>query len=107
MIDVRDGAERAPAPPLSEDAAEEHVHGICFKTGPPGAVGVELEWLVCDGDDVASPVDHQRVATALAGLQAPGALPGQGRLTIEPGGQVEISSAPAAAIGGCVTQRRR
>jgi glutamate--cysteine ligase len=103
MIDVRDGAERAPAPPLSEDAAEEHVHGICFKTGPPGVVGVELEWLVCDRDDVASPVDHQRVATALAGLQAPGALPGQGRLTIEPGGQVEISSAPAAAIGGCVT----
>jgi glutamate--cysteine ligase len=103
MMDVRDGAERAPAPPLSEDAAEEHVHGICFKTGPPGVVGVELEWLVCDGDDDASPVDHQRVATALAGLDAPGALPGQGRLTIEPGGQVEISSAPAAAIGGCVS----
>src|ERR1022692_4649177 len=103
MIDVREGAERAPASPLTEDAAEEHVHGICFKTGPPGVVGVELEWLVCDRDDVASPVDHQLVATALAGLQAPGALPGQGRLTIEPGGQVEISSAPAAAIGGCVT----
>src|SRR6266851_62799 len=103
MMGVRDGAERAPASPLSEDAAEEHVHGICFKTGPPGVVGVELEWLVCDGDDAASPVDHQRVATALAGLDAPGALPGQGRLTIEPGGQVEISSAPAAAIGGCVS----
>ena len=107
MMDVRDGAERAPAPPLSEDAAEEHIHGICFKTGPPGAVGVELEWLVCDGDDVASPVDHQRVTTALAGLDAPGALPGQGRLTFEPGGQVEISSAPAAAIGGCVTSAGR
>jgi ergothioneine biosynthesis glutamate--cysteine ligase EgtA len=107
MMHVRDGAERAPAPPLSEDAAEEHIHGICFKTGPPGAVGVELEWLVCDGDDVASPVDHQRVTTALAGLDAPGALPGQGRLTFEPGGQVEISSAPAAAIGGCVTSAGR
>jgi glutamate--cysteine ligase len=107
MMDIREGAERAPAPPLSEGAAEAHVHGICFKTGPPGVVGVELEWLVCDGDDVASPVDHQRVATALAGLEAPGALPGQGRLTTEPGGQVEISSAPAAAIGGCVTSAGR
>src|SRR6266702_1124454 len=101
MVDVRDGAEHGLAP-LSEEDAEEHVHGICFKTGPPGIVGVELEWLVCDGGDVASPVDHQRVTTALAGLEAPGALPGQGRLTIEPGGQVEISSAPAAAIIGCV-----
>jgi glutamate--cysteine ligase len=107
MMDVRDGAQRAPAPLLTEDAAEEHVHGICFKTGPPGVVGVELEWLVCDGDDDASPVDHQRVATALAGLDAPGALPGQGRLTIEPGGQVEISSAPAAEIGGCVRDAGR
>src|SRR6266568_1010566 len=107
MMDVRDGAQRAPDPLLTEDAAAEHVHGICFKTGPPGVVGVELEWLVCDGDDDASPVDHQRVATALAGLDAPGALPGQGRLTIEPGGQVEISSAPAAAIAGCVRNAGR
>ena len=107
MIDIRAGAERAPAPLLSAEDAEEHVHGICFKTGPPGVVGVELEWLVCDGDDDASPVDHQRVATALAGLDAPGALPGQGRLTIEPGGQVEISSAPAAAIDGCVSRAGR
>ena len=107
MMDVRGKAERAPGPLLTEDAAEEHVHGICFKTGPPGVVGVELEWLVCDGDDDASPVDHQRVATALAGLDAPGALPGQGRLTIEPGGQIEISSAPAAAIDGCVRSAGR
>ena len=43
MPDIRDGAERAAAPPLSETAAEEHIHGICFKTGPPARVGVELE----------------------------------------------------------------
>src|SRR6266702_5172768 len=106
MVDVRDGAEHGLAP-LSEEDAEEHVHGICFKTGPPGVVGVELEWLVCDGDDGASPVEHQRGATALAGLEAPGALPGQGRLTFEPGGQVEISSAPATAIGDCVRSAGR
>src|SRR5215470_4410724 len=41
--DTEDGAE-----PLTESDAEEQVHGICFKTGPPGRVGVELEWLVFD-----------------------------------------------------------
>jgi glutamate--cysteine ligase len=88
--------------PLSEDGAEAHVHGICFKTGPPGTVGVELEWLVCDETDPSLPVDHERVTRSLACLDGPGTLPGNGTLTGEPGGQVELSSAPAAAIGGCV-----
>jgi len=95
--DDADGAE-----PLTEGDAEEQVHGICFKTGPPGRIGVELEWLVFDGRDPALPVDQRRAATAVARLGAPGALPGRGTLTTEPGGQVEISSAPAAGPGGCI-----
>src|SRR5689334_25408050 len=95
------------AEPLTESDAEEHIHGICFKTGPPSKVGVELEWLVRDGRDPGVPVDQQRVAAALAGLGAAEALPGGGRLTTEPGGQVEISSAPAAGIGACVATTRR
>jgi glutamate--cysteine ligase len=95
------------AEPLTEAGAEEHVHGICFKTGPPSKVGVELEWLVRDDCDPGLPVDQQRVAAALAGLSAHGALPGGGLLTTEPGGQVEISSAPAAGIGPCVATTRR
>ena len=90
------------AKPLTESDAEEQVHGICFKTGPPGRVGVELEWLVFDGRDPALPVDQQRAATAVARLDGPGALPGRGMLTTEPGGQVEISSAPAAGPGDCI-----
>jgi glutamate--cysteine ligase len=93
--------------PLSETDAEEHIHGIAFKTGPPGKVGVELEWLVRDGRDPGLRVDQQRVAAALAGLGAPGALPGGGRLTTEPGGQVEISSAPAVGIGAGIATTRR
>jgi len=107
MPDARDGAERADAPPLSETAAEEHIHGICFKTGPPARVGVELEWLVRVNGDAAAPAGHERVTRALAELTEAGELPGGGRLTIEPGGQVEISSAPAAGIGSCVTQAGR
>ena len=93
-------------PPLTEDDAEAQAHGIAFKTGPPGRVGVELEWLVCDGRDPALPVDQRRVAAALARLDEPGALPGRGRLTTEPGGQVELSSAPASGLGGCVAAAR-
>jgi glutamate--cysteine ligase len=94
-------------PPLSEEAAEEHVHGICFKTGPPGTVGVELEWLVCDEKDPSLPVAHERVTQSLACLDGAGALPGNGSLTAEPGGQVELSSAPAAAIGDCIAAASR
>src|SRR5215472_12832266 len=88
--------------PLTEPDAEAQVHGICFKTGPPARVGVELEWLVCDSGNPTLPVDQRRAATAVAPLGAAGALPGQGTLTTEPGGQVELSSAPAAGLGQCI-----
>ncbi len=107
MTSERGDAARSPGPPLTEDDAEAQAHGIAFKTGPPGRVGVELEWLVCDGRDPALPVDQRRVAAALARLDEPGALPGRGRLTTEPGGQVELSSAPASGLGGCVAAAGR
>jgi ergothioneine biosynthesis glutamate--cysteine ligase EgtA len=100
-------AEDHTAPPLSEREAEHQLHGICFKTGPPGALGVELEWLVCDRSDPALPVPHEKVARSLAALEPPGSLPGEGRLTFEPGGQVELSSAPAASLGDCVAATSR
>jgi glutamate--cysteine ligase len=106
MTSERGNAARSSGPPLTEREAEEQAHGIAFKTGPPGQVGVELEWLVHDGRDPALPVDQRRVAAALARLDEPGALPGRGRLTTEPGGQVELSSAPASGLGGCVAAAR-
>ena len=93
-------------PPLSEEDAEAHVHGICFKTGPPGRVGVELEWLVSDRRDPALPVQADRVLRAVAGLSggtSRAVLPRGGMITTEPGGQLELSSAPATSLGGCVT----
>lgn len=88
--------------PITEDEAEERAHGICFKTGPPGRVGVELEWLVRDGRDPALPVDQRTLAAIRADVGAPGALPGGGRLTVEPGGQLELSSAPGTGLADCL-----
>src|SRR5579875_2239026 len=98
-------SENPAGTPLSEEDAEAHVHGICFKTGPPGQVGVELEWLVSDQRDPAARVAADRVMQAVAGLTTgnpPAALPGGGTLSTEPGGQLELSSAPAPSLGGCV-----
>ena len=53
---------------FTEADAEAQVHGICFKTGPPGRVGVELEWLVRDRRDPALPVQAEQVAATLAGF---------------------------------------
>jgi glutamate--cysteine ligase len=103
------------APPergLTEDAAAAHVHGIVFKTGPPSKVGVELEWLVRDARDPALPVPAKRTFPAVADLTAPAvlpdpaALPSGSMLTTEPGGQLELSSAPAGSLSECVTAVR-
>jgi ergothioneine biosynthesis glutamate--cysteine ligase EgtA len=97
---------------LTEADAEAHVRGVCFKTGPPGRIGVELEWLVRDCHDPAAPVAPQRVAQALAGLgegngdgfpgEAVKAVLNRAFITVEPGGQVELSSAPADTLGELV-----
>jgi glutamate--cysteine ligase len=76
------------------DEAVAHVVRQCLVPGDPGVVGVELEWLV---QDVADPRAAVEVAR-LAGLRA-----ASGRLTIEPGGQLELSSAPAPSLGDCVS----
>lgn len=102
-----------PAPPVEDrvlrkvDDALEHVHAICFKTGPPRRVGVELEWTVHHADDPSRPIDPTTLRTAL-GDHSPRTLdphspqqvlPHGGAVTLEPGGQVEISTPPHESLG--------
>ena len=97
---------------LTEADAETYIRGICFKTGPPGTVGVELEWLVRDRDDPAAAVTPDRLAAALATLgtadgdvyrgEALQTVLDNARITVEPGGQLELSSAPAGNLGELV-----
>jgi len=94
------------APALSEDDAQAHVHGVCFKTGPPERVGIELEWIVHDGVDPRRDVGPERLEAALAPLvRGEGAAFASG-LTREPGGQVELSSPPAATLAECAATLR-
>ncbi|WP_236246042.1 ergothioneine biosynthesis glutamate--cysteine ligase EgtA [Streptomyces sp. CC210A] len=87
-------------PPLAEDEAEDLLRCICFKTGPPRSVGVELEWFVHDLHRPLHPVSRDRLQTAFAALRALGV---QSSLTLEPGGQLELSSPPAASLTECVS----
>ncbi|MFJ9210172.1 glutamate--cysteine ligase EgtA [Streptomyces sp. L-9-10] len=86
--------------PLGEDDAEDLLRGICFKTGPPRTVGVELEWLVHDLRSPERAVPAHRLREAYEGLRD---LRLASALTFEPGGQLELSSPPAASLMECIT----
>ncbi|MER6303723.1 ergothioneine biosynthesis glutamate--cysteine ligase EgtA [Kitasatospora sp. NPDC001539] len=85
--------------------------GVCFKIGPPRLVGVEVEWFVHDDRCPSQPVRPELIRTALESLPLGGpdgtSLPSGSRLTLEPGGQVELSSPPATGLTACVDGTRR
>ncbi|MFG2650362.1 ergothioneine biosynthesis glutamate--cysteine ligase EgtA [Streptomyces sp. NPDC048436] len=85
---------------VSEAEAEALVSGICFKTGPPRITGVELEWLIHEPHRLHLPVAPARLEAAYAALRA---LPLHSLITVEPGGQLELSSLPAASLMECVS----
>ncbi|MFE7773808.1 ergothioneine biosynthesis glutamate--cysteine ligase EgtA [Streptomyces sp. NPDC057445] len=86
-------------PPLTEDDAEDLLRCICFKTGPPRKIGVEVEWLVHELHHPTLSVAPTRLDRAFAGLRD---LPLASALTFEPGGQLELSSPPAASLMECI-----
>ncbi|WP_106241293.1 ergothioneine biosynthesis glutamate--cysteine ligase EgtA [Allonocardiopsis opalescens] len=80
---------------LTEDDVLDHVRGVCFKTGPPGLVGIESEWLVIDPEHPHVPVPLRTVAPV---VDAGGPPPAGSALTYEPGGQLELSSLPQPGL---------
>src|SRR5581483_6943408 len=70
--------------------------------GPP-LVGLELEWLT-------HPVHQPRARVELDALQRATAaidLPCSSAISIEPGGQVELSTRPAASISAAIGAMQR
>ncbi|MBN0042861.1 ergothioneine biosynthesis glutamate--cysteine ligase EgtA [Streptomyces actuosus] len=88
-----------PRTAVTEPEVEALVRGICFKTGPPRTLGVEVEWLVHELRQPELPVTPARLAAAYADLRA---VSLRSALTVEPGGQLELSSPPAASLTECV-----
>ncbi|GGI98279.1 glutamate--cysteine ligase EgtA [Streptomyces brasiliensis] len=84
---------------LAEAEIEALVHGICFKTGPPSSLGVEVEWLVHELRQPQLPVTTERLEAAYAALRT---VPLKSALTVEPGGQLELSSPPAGSLMECI-----
>lgn len=94
----------------SREEAEAYVASVCFKHGPPRLIGVELEWLLEHRARPRDPLDPELLRTAL-GPYAPTSLtpdsaalqlPAGSQVTVEPGGQVEIASAPHPDITSLV-----
>jgi glutamate--cysteine ligase len=105
---VRNVPAPGPNPAVFRDRAEAeaYVASVCFKHGPPKLVGVEIEWTVHHAEDPTRPLDAHVLAAAL-GRHAPptlvpdspqSPLPSGTPLTVEPGGQVEISTPPSASL---------
>ncbi|GLY99572.1 ergothioneine biosynthesis glutamate--cysteine ligase EgtA [Actinoplanes sp. NBRC 103695] len=89
----------------TEEEVAAHIRAICFKTGPPTLMGAELEWTVHPTAAPEAPLDPDHLRHVLGRYapatfrpgHTPDPLPSGGTLTLEPGGQLEISSAPASA----------
>ena len=89
----------------SRAAAEAFVGGVCFKLGPPELIGAELEWLtMCSSSTGGRPAPAALAAalgpyapTAIAPSSPARPLPRGSYVTIEPGGQIELSSLPFAS----------
>ncbi|MDQ2880990.1 MAG: ergothioneine biosynthesis glutamate--cysteine ligase EgtA [Actinomycetota bacterium] len=99
----------AVAPPTvlrSRAEAEVYVASVCFKHGPPKLLGAELEWVVQHSGNPHLPLQARHLADAL-GAHVPSSLvpdspqiplPHGSTVTVEPGGQLEISSPPRASL---------
>ncbi|GAA4127549.1 ergothioneine biosynthesis glutamate--cysteine ligase EgtA [Actinomadura keratinilytica] len=81
---------------LTVDEVHQYIRGVCFKKGPPGTVGAETEWLVLDRAAPGAPVPPARLRAL---LDRSGPPPRGSSITYEPGGQLELSSAPFPGLG--------
>lgn len=89
--------ELDPTRPLTERGALGWLPHTCFVNGPPGRTGIELELLVVASSPVPSPspLPRRRHDELAADLRE---QPLASALTVEPGGQLELSTPPAPDV---------
>ncbi|MGE2715774.1 ergothioneine biosynthesis glutamate--cysteine ligase EgtA [Mycolicibacterium litorale] len=100
------GCDAAPDEFSSAAQAAEYISAHCLHDGPVGRVGLEIEAHSFDLADPGRRPGWGEVTDAIASV---GALPGGSRITVEPGGAVELSGPPAdgpmAAIAAMTADR--
>jgi gamma-glutamylcysteine synthetase len=90
---AQDAVDRAE--PLTVAAAYAQYRDAALAESAIGAIGLEIESHLVDLDHVADPVPWERVEAiaAAVGRVAPGTA-----VTVEPGGQIELSGPPEAGV---------
>jgi glutamate--cysteine ligase len=98
---AQDALDRAE--PLTVAAAYAQCRAAALAESVIGAVGLEMESHLVDLDHVADPVPWKRIEAiaAVVGEVAPGSA-----VTVEPGGQIELSGPPEAGVAPAVARLR-
>ncbi|SFL75368.1 ergothioneine biosynthesis glutamate--cysteine ligase EgtA [Geodermatophilus ruber] len=90
-------------PELAVSDAVAHIAEAALRPGAVGTVGLELEAHLVDLDAPPSRVPWARITALVDALPA---LPGGSRVTLEPGGQVELSGLPRPDVAAAVAALR-
>lgn len=91
------------AEPLSVEAAYERSRRAALAESVVGPVGLEIESHLVDLHSVGESVPWDRVGTMLKVL---GASPRESKVSLEPGGQLELSGPPGPAIETAIARLR-
>ncbi|MCD5309327.1 glutamate-cysteine ligase family protein [Kineosporia babensis] len=86
--------------PLTESDAEGWIPRTCFKHGPPRRIGIELEFLLHRDTDPPEHLEPDKIRRLHQDLST---QPFRSSFTVEPGGQVELSSLPAEDLRAAIT----
>ncbi|MEV0673014.1 ergothioneine biosynthesis glutamate--cysteine ligase EgtA [Mycobacterium sp. NPDC050441] len=101
-----DAAQLPPVEFTSAEQAADFIEAHCLDDGPVGQVGLEIEAHCFDLDDLLRRPDWDELSEAIASVPA---LPGGSRISVEPGGAVELSGpptdGPSAAIAALLADR--
>jgi glutamate--cysteine ligase len=98
---AQDAVDRAE--PLTVDAAFARSRDAALAESDVGAVGLEIETHLVDLDRVADPVPWKRVEDVAAVVSQVAA---SSKVTVEPGGQIELSGPPEASVAVAVARLR-
>jgi glutamate--cysteine ligase len=95
-----DPARPLPVEFLSAEHAASCIEAHCLRDGPVGQVGLEIEAHCFDVDDALRRPGWDELSEVIASVPA---LPGGSRITVEPGGAVELSGPPATGPWAAIT----